>query len=97
MDLIFLDRLRVLKDEDTGNHLRLVPEAPIVVEDPRQGWCLGRSNIKSRFESALIIMYVFPIQFLNIFKIHKGTNEIKKGGVKMPYLRSDSFPYHQLF
>ena len=66
VDLIFLDRLRVLKDENARNHLNMVPEVPLFVE--REGvtisgkadWCLGHGNIKRGFESALIVMYVFP-------------------------------------
>ncbi|EGC46683.1 predicted protein [Histoplasma capsulatum var. duboisii H88] len=62
MDLVFLDRLRVLKDENATRHLKFVPEVSLSVErggatiTGRADWCLGYGNARGGFESTLIIM-----------------------------------------
>lgn len=62
MDLVFLDRLRVLKDENATRHLKFVPEVSLSVErggatiTGRANWCLGYGNARGGFESTLIIM-----------------------------------------
>jgi hypothetical protein len=65
VDLIFLDRLRALKDGDATMNLKLVPEVLLSMEregltiSGRADWCLGHGNVKDGSESALVILYVF--------------------------------------
>lgn len=62
MDLMFLDRLRALKDENATRYLKFVPEVSLSVErggatiTGRADWCLGHGNVRGGFESTLIIL-----------------------------------------
>lgn len=84
VDLLLLDRLRILKDENATRRLKLVPEVPLLVKregihvSGRADWCLGHGNMKSEFESALVVLYVFVLFNSNI-----STNLFYKGSEKM--------------